>query len=69
MLTILFGAASLLVVASVACLVAHYLEVSRYDEWVREFEANGGISWGVADVLDGSTVVSYTHLGERRKNR
>jgi hypothetical protein len=45
-----------------------WLDGIKYDEWQREFEEKGGIQWPV-EVLDGSDVVSYTVMGERRSNR
>lgn len=65
-ITLIVGAIFTIACATMALLALVMLQSAEYDQWVREFESNGGISWGLGEVLDGNQVVSHTVLGERR---
>lgn len=81
MITVLLGCVFVVALATACLMGLVMLQGAEYDQWVREFEENGGISWGldkdpvfgaasyaqhVGEVLDGNQVVSHTVLGERR---
>lgn len=80
---LLYLVVALAVLAMFSCVIL-WLHQSDYDAWVREFEANGGIQWPIdkdpifgaashaqhpCQVLDGSEVVSYTVMTDRRLDR
>lgn len=63
----LYGLLGMSLIVALLAVVA-WLDSINYAEWQREFEERGGIQWPV-EVLDGSDVVSYTVMGERRSKR
>lgn len=65
---LLYGVLGMSLIVAILAAVS-WLDGIKYEQWVRDFEANGGIQWGLGEVLDGNVVVSHTVLGERRTNR
>jgi hypothetical protein len=64
-ITFVLSAVFLVACATAALAANAWLAGQRYDQWVRDFEENGGIQWPCS-VLDGSDVVSHTIMVERR---
>lgn len=68
MLELLVGIVLILAIACMLSILGYWYQCWQYDKWIEEFNRKG-IKMALSEVRQGSEVVGYTLVTERRSNR